>query len=70
LRRKTERSPAHVREQFEAFLRCGVLGYGFPARGVRAVPCGTASGVLLQEARLLPELSRAAHGRVGAEPGR
>jgi hypothetical protein len=38
--------------------------------GVRAVPCGTAGGVFLQEARVLPELRRAAHGRVGAALGR
>ncbi len=34
-----------------------------PAGGVRALPCREAGGLLLQEARVLPELRRATHGR-------
>jgi hypothetical protein len=41
-----------------------------PARSVRTVPRRTAGGVLVQEARPVPELRRAAHGGVGETPGR
>jgi hypothetical protein len=41
-----------------------------PAGGVRALPCREAGGLLLQEARVLPELRRATHGRECAAPGR
>ncbi|EHC71416.1 transposase InsE [Salmonella enterica subsp. enterica serovar Montevideo str. S5-403] len=69
--------PEYVREEFETYLRCGGeefetylrCGARFPARGVRAVPGREAGGLLLQEARLLPQLRGAAHGRERAAPG-
>ncbi|UMX63465.1 transposase zinc-binding domain-containing protein [Klebsiella pneumoniae] len=62
--------PGYVREAFDAYLRCGVLEHGFLRVVCEHCRAERLCGLLQQEARVLPELRRATHGRECAAPGR
>ena len=61
--------PEFVKEEFDAFLECGMLAHGFLR--LRCDQCAhEAGGLLLQAARILPILRGAAHGGERRPPGR
>ena len=70
--------PSYVRDEFQAYLKCGILAHGFLRLGCDACPhqmllafkrpCKNARA--LQKARLLSLLCREAHGRDRSAPGR
>jgi hypothetical protein len=62
--------PDYIEEEFDAYLKCGRLEEGLPARALRALPRREAGGIQLQEARVLSLVRREAHGRDRGAAGR
>jgi hypothetical protein len=70
--------PSYVRDEFQAYLQCGILAHGFlrlscdtcPHQMLLAFkrPCKDARA--LQKARVLSLVCRQTHGRDGSAPGR
>jgi hypothetical protein len=70
--------PSYVRDEFQAYLKCGILAHGFLRLGCDICshqmllafkrPCKDTRA--LQKARLLSLVCREAHGRDGSAPGR
>ena len=54
--------PAYVEKEFEAHLECGWLEHDFFVGALQALPLRAPDCFQLQEAWILPELWRAAHG--------
>jgi hypothetical protein len=61
--------PEYVREEFETYLRCGVLEHGFLRVVCEHCRAERLVAYSCKKRGLLPELRRAAHGRVGAASG-
>ncbi|GMV03039.1 MAG: hypothetical protein AMXMBFR8_30480 [Nevskiales bacterium] len=61
--------PNYVQEEFDAYLKCGRVEE-LPARALRALSRREAGGIQLQEARVLPVVRGAPHGRDGGAAGR